>query len=260
MTYSDEQLSAYLDGELSEDLGMQLALDMKTDSALANRLAGLAAASEAVKQAYKPLIEDDIPAHILSLLDESQSDEVSNVVAFAKKDSPKPAANFSRWATPIAASFALVFGTMVGRMSLANNQTSEGALYAQMSGVIETENPLFDVLEQTPSSQRVSISKGEVSVLPILSFKSVDGQLCREFHAQSSESALRGLACKQRAGWEILMLNKTDVMKESGYRTASGAGDGFMDALIDDIIVGDALDSDAEANAITKNWYAAPQD
>lgn len=256
MTYTDEHLSEYLDGQLAESESKALEAELEMNLKLAERLASLTEANEAVKMAYNGEIDVPIPEHILAMLEPQSGAAMNdngagNVVPLAPH---RIKFNLSKWAAPLAASFAMMIGLTVGRgMTIAS--VDQDTLYAQMTGVIAIDNPLYEVLETSPSATNVMIGKeNNLEIKPILTFTSRDGNYCREFKTQTPKSAARGVACREGAVWNVLMLNQTERSYENGFRTASGSSDNAIDQFIDDLLVGAPLNTVDEKKTINNQW------
>lgn len=251
MKITDQQLSAYLDGELPVTEMRAIEAALASNPGLRERLEALANASNTVKAALGPIAEEPVPDHILAMLDGDEKD--SNVVDMAAY---KERSKLSRWATPIAASLALAVGVTAGTTMVADN-ASQDVLFAQMSGTVSPENPLFEVLEASASAESVSFGDA-VSVKPVLTFKTADGY-CREFAAQSQVSALRGVACRGDSNWEIVLLNRAEITQATGYQTASGASDIYVDQLVDELIEGIPLSAEEEKSTMDADWQPPNQ-
>lgn len=254
MKYTNEQLSAFLDGELPEKLMAEIAAERVANEILDRKLLALENANQAVKSAYEEIIDEPIPSHILNRIDEENSTipavDIDNVVPFTTR-----LANFSvsKWAAPLAATLAIMLGITIGRGTMfdANNNM----LYAQLTGTITTENPLYDVLETSPSAISVSLAnQDDVKIKPILTFQAKDGGYCREFQAQSKVSALRGVACRNEMVWTMVLLTQTEISQEDRYHTASGGTNTLTDQLIDNLIAGDPLGKSAESRLLANGW------
>jgi hypothetical protein len=256
MKYSDEQLSAFLDGELSDVEFQKLEACLVNDSKLRQRLSDLAEANTALQAAYRPIADEPVPAHILAMLDApkpvSKNAENSNDVIelFSVNDNQRG----SKWLLPIAASIALVAGVIIGQFGLGgagSNQT----LMAQVSGTIAPDNPLFDVLETTPSAMQAALIAGEtIEVRPTLSYQTASGTYCREFEVTGTDTALHSVACRSDAGWEIQILNRIQVHGQEGMRTASGASDQAVDQFVSDTMDDIPFGSEQELVLIKNGW------
>jgi len=255
MKFTEEQLSAYLDGELPDELMASIKAAITDDPKIAERVSALNMANQSVKAAYGDIADEPIPAEILALLDDKSATTKErrndNVVLFRTRLNTF---SVSKWAAPLAATLAMMIGITVGRGTLLTSDNN-GALYAQLTGTITTSSPLYDVLESRPSAVEVRFDKGSnIAIKPTLTFQTVDGQYCREFQAQSEASALRGVACRNETTWQILTLNQAERYGGEGYQTASGADAAIVDQVIDTIISGDPLSSVDENILIARGW------
>ncbi len=249
MKFTEEQLSAYLDGELPDELMAAVKAAVTDDPKIAERVSALDMADQSVKAAYGDIADEPIPAEILALLDDEPV--TNNVVPFRARISTF---SVSKWAAPLAATLAMMIGLTVGRGTLVASGDS-GALYAQLTGTITTSSPLYDVLESRPSAVEVRFNNdADIAIKPTLTFQTVDGQYCREFQAQSKASALRGVACRSETNWNILTLNQAERYDVEGYQTASGTSAEIVNQIIDTIISGDPLSSEDENKLIMLGW------
>lgn len=253
MTISDKTLSAFLDGELPEAEMQLVETALSTDSDLAERLAQFANADETLKAAFGSIVDEPIPDNILAMIDEHDTAQADadNVVAFKTPNTQRIA---SRWALPMAASLALVLGLTVGR-GLGPTPEISNTDYAQLTGTIAPGNPIYDALENSPSSQSISLDGSDITINPVLTFKTADGSYCREFKAESTSSAMSGVACRGSETWDIILANRTEVSNQTtGYQTASGNDGAYINDLIDTMISGDPLGADEEQAVMEKSW------
>lgn len=105
-TFTDEQLTAFLDGELPEVEMQKIADALDTDTLLAERLSGLEVDFVPIKQAFD------------QLLTEASVDKFQDIEATQHIVTPtsQPAANDQGWFSyAVAACFALAIGVGVGR-------------------------------------------------------------------------------------------------------------------------------------------------
>ncbi|MBT8100615.1 MAG: hypothetical protein KJO82_12740, partial [Gammaproteobacteria bacterium] len=111
-TTDDEQLSAYIDGELTDAEVATLVTRLANEPALVKRLEAMRSGDQAVRAVYESLERVPLPDGVTQLLDikdgESGDD---NVVTFRRRGMPR-LANFGY---AIAASVALVAGFLAFR-------------------------------------------------------------------------------------------------------------------------------------------------
>ena len=254
MNYTDEHLSAYLDGQLDEKQANALKVRLETDIHLAERLAAMLEADQAVRAAYEQELNRPVAPHILALLEEEdkqalRSDNRGNVTHLSPRHRR---VLHPQWALPIAAVLAMAFGLFLGRASVSG-KVEQNVLYAQMTGTITTSNPLYDTLESAPSAIPVKIDgKQSIMAQPILTFKTEDGRYCREFITENKQTAMRGLACRNKASWTLLYLEHSNPIMQNGYRTASGSSSPILDNIIDEMIKDAPLDKETEAKLLGK--------
>jgi hypothetical protein len=101
-------------------------------------------------------------------------------------------------------------------------------------------------------------------VEPQLTFVSKDQQFCREYSAsRGSEGLQRALACRDGGQWRVIAVSRTAKVEpakpaEKGVRPAEPhprtVRDPEFDVIIDRLIAGDVLTSDAEARVIANGW------
>ncbi|GEM_PF-5024187 len=254
MNYTDEHLSAYLDGQLDEKQANALKERLETDVHLAERLAAMLEADQAVRATYQQEINRPVAPHILALLEEEdkqalRSDERGNVTHLSPRHRR---VLHPQWALPIAAVLAMAFGLFLGRASVSG-KLEQNVLYAQMTGTITAANPLYDTLESAPSAVPVKIG-GKQSILaqPILTFKTDDGRYCREFITETGKTALRGIACRNSGVWELQYLEKSSPTRQNGYRTASGSSGSVLDDILDEMIIDAPLGKSDEVRLLGK--------
>ncbi len=238
MTFTDEQLSAYLDGELSENESLALEKAMETDPELAQRLDRLAKIDQALSDTYDPILQEPIPDSIMDMLsDNSAKDTSPNIVNFADEKEKRKS-----WLFPSAIAASLIAGFMAANLLQSTTPNPDGLL---ITGPVNKNNPLYAALSAQPSGNEVNTIK------PILSFKSTNGEYCREFTASES----RGLACLQSGGWVVLsQIYEAPNGSETGYATASAQSQAGFDLLIDRLMEGEVLSSEEETNLISAGW------
>lgn len=258
MTYTDEMLSAYLDGELPSEVAAALDAALASDDALKARLARLHRANRAVREAYGAIDETPIPEAVLGLLKTNggAKPHSGDVIAFPKFPLAKAA---SHWPAAMAASLALLAGLMIGLYGPFDRSASGDAPAMLVAGDILPDNPIFAALNDGASGVAVNIHSDtdrNLYLQPILSFRSRDGGYCREFLMSDSVAATHSVACKSGEAWRINVAVRSpaiDLGKEA-YRTASSSPDPLIDNYVGQIISGDAFDMETEKSLMAKDW------
>ena len=240
MTYTDEILSAYLDGELSDAQRIELDAAVISDLDLKRRLEKLSAVDEYFHQAMDSLAGDDMPDAVLSLLE-------GPVQTRFQKSGLAP-----RWIYPLAACFLMIAATGIGYNFGEARSSNQIDLFASK---ITASSPLYPILETTPSARQISVDKaGNTKMEILLSFASFEGQYCRQFNLEQSGTAFDALACRDETTWHVIAMGLARPQDANIYRTASTQSSPAVEAAVDALIEADAFSPDQEANLIQTQW------
>ena len=238
MIISDEQLSAFLDAELSADEMELIRQQLCEDENLANRLAELAMIDEQVANHYARINEQPMPAAIRHLLsnEQSGSDTTASIITFPGW---KRIHRTLQQHAAMAASVALVIGFGAAQVLPGNNSANNW-------------NTIAQVLDTTRSGAEQTLGDGS-RIKPRLSFTNRDGNFCRQFQVIEHHRSADSIACHINNEWQLTMtVYSQGVMQEGDYHTASGVS--VLDAALDEMMQGDALDGEAESSAIKNQW------
>lgn len=241
MTVADDRLSAYLDGELSPEEMKSIAAAIDADSALRARAEVLAATGAILKRAYSAIDDSPIPEAVTALLKEP-----ADKVVPLRKPQAAP-----RWALPLAASVALGAGVALGLL-MANPARMAPAGGVMLAGAISPADALSVALDETPSGERAAIAGARTASM-VLSFKSGDGQYCREFRLESAESAARAIACREDGRWTVKMA-AAEEKDAGGYATAASGVSAAFDAGAEALGAGKPLDRAREDALLRSGW------
>lgn len=240
MAYSDEHLSAYLDGELSEDERREIDQALEIDPELFERLEHLRTVDTVLSDTFLDIADEQIPEQIMSLIRSDQNASKGNVVSLSDRDQKL------RFQTPFAMAAAAAIGVFVGAQFLNSASTTpEGHFFA---GEVADGTELFQVLE-TISSQTE-----HAGITPVLTFASVDGGICREVTSKNE----RALACRADGKWTIIAVTHEPRQNEAGtYATASSNASIVFDVLSQQLMADAPLSADAEQSLIDQNWRSS---
>lgn len=244
MTFSDQTLSAYVDGELDAATRAALEAAMATDPQLAGRIAQQRALRERVRGAFAPVLTEPVPERLLaSVRSAPAGTRAADVIAFAAR--PRPRWSWPQWGA-IAAS--LIVGVLLGPLVLrpaapqAPLETSGGRLLA--SGV----------LAHALSQQLASAQPRDAPVAIGVSFRGRSGGYCRSFVLNETQP-LAGLACREGPGWAVLALARSELRGSGGgYTQAGSALPPAVSRTLEELIVGEPLDAAGEAAARAHGW------
>jgi negative regulator of sigma E activity len=248
MTFSDEVLMAYADGELDTATREQVLDAINKDPEIARRVASHRAIRDALRSSFDPVLGERVPDRLITAARaRSHEPAVSRVVPLFRNRAPvRP---WPKWAA-LAASFvvgalALQFGTSLRKPGSITEHN--GQLLA--SGA----------LEQALSNQLAGPQTGQAPVQIGVSFRSKSGHYCRTFELREATS-LGGLACNEAGNWrlEILARAETAPANNPEYRPAGSTFPPAVIQAVNDNIVGDPLDARAEASARDHQWRESP--
>lgn len=257
---TDAELLAFLDGTLDDDARIDaIAAAVNADPALAARAEALAQADEtsgAVRDAFAPVLDAPVPDHLARIVAAPESAEVAGLAP--GRTLPVPANDTgSNWRWPQFAAMAasLALGVIIGGPLLtggdAGEASADGALVLASADGTATAPALASMLDSAPSGTAVDLAglgRGEV----VLTFRNLDGQLCRQFLIESAGATSDALACADTAGaWQIEAFGRRPA--PLGEMTLAG-GDAApaVVAAVDAIIDSDPLVGAEEAAELAK--------
>lgn len=264
-SFSDETLSAYLDGELDAAQALKVDQALASDASLRARLARIREVDVALNAALA-LDQMETPQRVEQLLREAPDvsaggDQEAHGRPGAESGAEivRPFAFFkTRPLAPMAmaASVALFAGYAIGAL-----QPAQPVAPLAIAGLIYEDHPLFAVLETTPSGVAAALAGAEGRVArPLVSYAAQDGSLCREFEAGDAARSVRGVACRGEGAWEIRLAASGGGLLQNeagGYQTASAGDVSFIADYVDATIEGDPLGPEDEDNAMKLGWRPA---
>ncbi|MEO1311113.1 MAG: zf-HC2 domain-containing protein [Pseudomonadota bacterium] len=234
----DEQLSAFLDGELGEAEAARVRAALAADARLAERLAAFQNADRRLIAAYA---EEPELAGARALLARAE-DELPRKFAFRAVF----AGLFARPAFA-AAGFAAAGAAAV----LLLSELAAPAAGVRFPGAATAPAAvLADALTRTPSGASREFAGGRIT--PVLSFVAADGAYCREVEIVA-DGAARAVACRRAEDWTIVLAAEAPLADPSDYVAASGGLDAF-DAAVDEIAAAPPLSAEEEEVAMRRGW------
>jgi hypothetical protein len=251
-TDDDELLSAHIDGALPPDRAALLERRLEAEPALARRLKQLERANSAVRDAYAPIAAEPLPQRVLDLIDAAPKTARSDadVVDLAARRGTR-GLRFAPLPTSLAAGVALAIGLALGYVVASRGPEPDVALIARAGAI--APGALHEVLETAASATTRDIGRG-VSVTPVLTFRSVDGDYCRQVDIAGPGGGGEAVACRRDGYWDFKTVSFSLAIMPTtdGFRPASRSS--VIDAAIDERIEGDPLDTSAEEALIEQGW------
>jgi hypothetical protein len=238
MSFSDEILAAYVDGELDAAAGADIERAARSDPSVAERIARYRGLRERLQAVYAPVLDEPVPERLHAALRGGESQR-------RRSGSRRTAA--ARWRYSLAAGVLLAVGA--GLLLWQQRGASD---IEKVDGTLVARGGLADGL-----SNQLAGDAGAGSAVRIgLSFRGKSGDYCRTFSL--SEDA--GLACRRAGRWEIVALAPQPAAQASGdrFRTASSALPAVVLQAVEQRIAAEPLDRDGELEARGKHWSGAP--
>jgi anti-sigma factor RsiW len=244
-TWSDEDLSAWLDGEITGARGDAIAQAVESDPALAARIEKMSVANDALRLAIADEL-GPVPVQLSSAV----RGEANNVVAFRKREQPAPQRAWMRMAATVLVAIAAGAGAMA-LLQPRGQDNSGGALVVASNDGLVANSKLGAALSAAYSGERAAVGSNAIKVAA--SFRASDDRFCRQFHVDLKNGAADAIACRTGGDWQIE--GWSNAPKQSGgYETAGGPDDAALNAVTARLGTKQMLDRDGEAAAIKRGW------
>ncbi|HXS19847.1 MAG TPA: hypothetical protein VN735_01385 [Steroidobacteraceae bacterium] len=249
MTFPEEVLMAYADGELDASTRAAVEAAMASDPEMARRISQHKALRNRVSSAFNKVLDEPVPARLLT----AARNEHAGGPPGARKDNVMPLRRrqVQRWTWPqwTAIAASLIIGVIIGRMALV--RTGSPGPLAMRGGRIFAAGMLADALSQQLTGNQAAAAPVRIGV----SFRSKAGEYCRTFSLRQP-AALAGLACRAADGWELSALARTELPDggSGAYRPAASSMPPAVIAAVESRILGEPLDAHAEAAARGRHW------
>lgn len=239
--WSDEQVHAFVDGELDAASAAQLQASLPQDAALAARVAQQRALRARLAAAFDPVRNEPVPPRLL------QAIEGRGGVATPIGAAPRQRGGRAMSAPPLwwAAAAASVLAAILVGWSLP--RSGEDPLLVAADAGLLAGGALERALAQQLSAAEPDASGVQVS----LSFRSAAGRYCRVF---GLASGIDGLACRTPAGWQVEATGR--AMRDPGaqYRQAASTLSPAVLSAVSGQQAGDALTTAEEQQARERGW------
>lgn len=223
---SDEDLGAFLDGELPPEARDALEKIIATDADVRARLDHMRAADAALQDAF--------PAPQTRL-----DDPLVRRIRSASKASGKTDSHASRSRGALMALAAGIAGLAVGFSASSRWTQSDPSM---LSGAVR------DALESRPSGETHD------GVRVLFSFNTDDASPCRQFVTATETLAGEGVACRRGSDWRLVAWVESRPEAAGAFRTA--AGDGELDAVVDRLDRSGPLSEEDERILLGRRWRA----
>lgn len=242
MIVTDEELMAYVDGELDAGRVESLQREIAANADLARRVAEQYALRGQLHHAFDRTLSEPVPSRLNDVASRGRGIDLAS----AARRRPSRLA----WLGGLALAAGILLGVALGPafLKLAGEQPDIVANGADMTA----GGALADALSQRLASEQTASDPIHLGV----SFLAKSGEYCRTFTSRRGDSALAGMACRRGAGWRIDALQaETGVAADSGgYRQAATSLPPLILTAAEASMAGDALDASGEAEARDHKW------
>lgn len=170
----------------------------------------------------------------------------------------------SKWTIQLAACFVIGSIVIIGLAVTTNQfpiQSSHKGFVAVDNKQLVAIGDLATILDTQKSGTKSTLlyeAGSSATIIPILSFRNENSHYCREYEIETHNNRrIGGVACRvSNKSWQILVHVELDQKTSSSknYRTASGRKMAPLDAVVDHVMSGDALDIFEEEKLINSNW------
>lgn len=235
MTFNDETLSAFMDGELAPADMEAVRTALKQDDELVARLAVLSQVDALVKKQASSADDRPMPAAVLAMLAEKAQAAPQQTAVILQGP-------WQRWRQPLALAASVA---VIASLSL---------VYLNRGG---TELPLLSSyaanLDTTASGTVVNIDDAEL--LTRFSFRNRQDQYCRQYQLSSATRHTENVACRVGSEWNLVATIELPVQHPDEFQPASPAAN--LDTMLDGLMQSPAIDLATEAALISKDWQDA---
>jgi hypothetical protein len=241
--WNDEQIHAYVDGELDAESAARLEADSRADPALAARLERQRRLRNRLQASFAAVLNEPVPQRLQESL--SPGATPANLTALESARSARAARR--RWALPEwgAIAAALVLGSLLGPQLFRDSSLP----FEQRQGGLAASGYLDSAL-----TTQAGGADGQAMIG--LTFRAGSGEYCRTFDLRSGGT---GLACRRGEKWIIELLEAAgDAAGTPEYRTAGSAITPAMLEVIARLGADAALTPEEEQQARAALWSAAP--
>lgn len=243
-SWTDEQLSAFLDGELAAPEADALARDLEADATLAARLGRLEVANTAYVDAISRIDAAPMSPGLKAALAQPSG---AKVIAF------KPRSFFHVIAEHRAIAASLVCAVAVwGIATSTSSRTPLDPFAPGRDGLVMANSQLHEMLETASTGQASAV--GDARAVPRLTFVSAEGAFCRQFDVITAASTSAAIACREEQGWRTQLVAYGLPSPTGDYQTASAARTPALEAYLDDHMAGAPLNAQAETALIHRGW------
>lgn len=238
MNISDEQLQAYVDGELAPEDAARIDAAVAADVLVAARVERARRLRAQVRGAYAAVLDEPVPSRLSGLLDAPAAQAPSAVTSLDARR-----ARTSRWRVP-----ALAMAASVAALAVASWLRAPAGDIVQQHGTFVARGALAHALD----TQLASTPDARAPIGIGLTFRDGAGRVCRSFETHAT--GLAGLACRDGDAWTLPVVASVGAPARGELRQAANAMPAEVQAAIEARLQGDAFDAAQERAAQAAGW------
>jgi hypothetical protein len=165
-------------------------------------------------------------------------------LAWLRRVGERTAGQSASWIPAMAMAAGIVLGVILATsFGIATDMRSQG-------GTLIAQGELAHMLNTALASDAEALPLDRARVGA--SFWSKNGVFCRDFTTQrNAQSALAGIACRERGAWHIVAMAATEAAESAGTLSVLPAS---VRAVMENLIVGEPLKEEAERQARSQGW------
>ena len=236
---TQEQIIAYVDGELGPIEALRFERVMEADPAVAAEVQRHRRVREAVAGHFAPVVGEPLPERLTRLLDKG-----GNVIVFP--DTRWTSRWFGQGGRYAALAATLVVGLMLGQLLPGR---TPGPIEAR-GGTIVARGELARALD----GQLASAAQGDAYRIGV-SFRDHGNRYCRTF----SGAGGAGIGCHGDRGWALERFVAGGSADQGGVYRQAGSSSAEILAAAQEMMAGAPLDAAQEEQAKAAGWSAKPE-
>lgn len=230
--FTDDTLSAFLDGELPEAQMELVRNALVRDKTLAARLATLTEVNALVKRQAHAVDDVPMPAAVLALLDVAPRAGTGQVIRGPWQHQRRRAMTI----TALAASLVLAMTVVIN--------------YRDDAGSLPALNEYAAALDTTASGTPVTV--GDAELLTRFSFLNQESRYCRQYQLANTTARSENIACRNGDQWTLTGTVALPAAVAGEFQPANVSPE--LDSLLNAQMQGPALALDAEERLINNQW------
>lgn len=240
MTFDEQTIMAYVDGECDAVTVKRIEKAMVTDTGLAEQIGKARALRDRLAAHYAPVASEEIPDRLRALLTSAAAPNVDS--SFTERKAEQEIAKRARRGMGVAQwgamAATLALGIVVGQFGLGD---ASDAPFAQEGGALIASGALDNALEKQLASAQPADSDFRIG----LTFRAKTGAICRSFTGE----AVSGIGCREGQQWKMVSTLPGGV--QSDYRQATSSA---INAVAADLMAEAPADAETERRLRDTGW------